>query len=199
MPKNDKRDVLFISHANPEDNNFALWLTLRLAAEGYAVWCDLTELLGGEDFWKKIENVLRDRAVKFLFVTSHSSTKKDGVLQELAEAKEVAKEWTLKDFVIPLHIDNCKTNIEIKRINYIPFENSWSKGLAQLLKKLEKETVPKTDRFGPTLVSACVNVPTPRDTVTYIMDPFPIVRDRDISRTEIRNEAAEVIAEGNDP
>lgn len=154
MPKNDKRDVLFISHANPEDNNFALWLTLRLAAEGYAVWCDLTELLGGEDFWKEIENVLRDRAVKFLFVTSHSSTKKDGVLQELAEAKEVAKEWKLQDFVIPLHIDNCKTNIEIKRLNYIPFENSWSKGLAQLLKKLEKEGIPKSDSFGPSSVSA---------------------------------------------
>lgn len=121
------RDVLFVSHANPEDNNFALWLALRLAAEGYPVWCDLTELLGGEDFWKEIENVLRERVIKFLFVTSHSSTQKDGVLQELTEAKEVAKEGKLKDFVIPLHIDDCKTNIEIKRLNYISFDGwiSW--------------------------------------------------------------------------
>lgn len=148
------RDILFVSHANPEDNNFARWLALRLAAEGYPVWCDLTELLGGEDFWKEIEDVLRERVIKFLFVTSHSSTKKDGVLQELAEAKEVAKETKLKDFVIPLHIDDCKTNIEIKRLNYISFDHDWSKGLAQLLKKLEKENVPKNDNFGPTAVSA---------------------------------------------
>lgn len=148
------RDVLFISHANPEDNDFARWLALRLAAEGYPVWCDLTELLGGEDFWKEIQDILRQRAVKFLFVTSHSSTQKDGVLQELAEAKEVAKESKLKDFVIPLHIDDCKTNIEIKRLNYISFDDGWSKGFAQLLKKLEKETVPKSDSFGPTAVSA---------------------------------------------
>lgn len=148
------RDILFVSHANPEDNDFARWLALRLAAEGYAVWCDLTELLGGEDFWKEIEDVLRQRAVKFLFVTSHSSTHKDGVLQELAEAKEVAKGSKLKDFVIPLHIDDCKTNIEIKRLNYISFDEGWSKGLAQLLKKLEKENVSKNDNFGPTAVSA---------------------------------------------
>lgn len=147
------RDIIFISHANPEDNNFARWLALRLATEGYPVWCDLTELLGGEDFWREIEDVLRERTIKFLFITSHTSTQKDGVLQELAEAKEVAKRAKLKDFIIPLHIDDCKTNIEIKRLNYIPFDDGWSKGLAQLLKKLEKENIPKNENFGPTAVS----------------------------------------------
>ena len=41
------RDVLFISHATPEDNEFAKWLTLRLAAEGYPVYCEILNLLGG--------------------------------------------------------------------------------------------------------------------------------------------------------
>ena len=36
------RDMVFLSHANPEDNEFTLWLALRLAAEGFPVWCDLT-------------------------------------------------------------------------------------------------------------------------------------------------------------
>ena len=45
------RDILFVSHANPEDNEFSQWLSLQLAREGYPVWCDLTKLLGGEDFW----------------------------------------------------------------------------------------------------------------------------------------------------
>ncbi len=94
------RDIIFVSHANPEDNDFALWITLRLAAEGYAVWCDLTELLGGEDFWKDIQNVIETRTARFLFVTSDTSTVKDGVLQELTVAKRVAKANNLTDFII---------------------------------------------------------------------------------------------------
>ena len=51
--------MLFISHANPEDNEFAQWLALQLAKCGYPVWCDLTKLLGGETFWSDIEEALR--------------------------------------------------------------------------------------------------------------------------------------------
>ena len=40
--------MLFVSHANPEDNLFTRRLALRLARESYPVWCDLTKLLGGE-------------------------------------------------------------------------------------------------------------------------------------------------------
>ncbi len=151
--QNQTRDIIFVSHANPEDNDFALWMSLRLATEGYAVWCDLTELLGGEDFWKDIQNVIESRTAKFLFVTSDISTVKDGVLQELTVAKRVAKANKLNDFVIPLHIDQCQTNIEISRLNYIPFNASWAAGFAQLLKKLEKDGVPKNIAFGPAAVS----------------------------------------------
>ena len=153
MDPSQKRDIVFVSHANPEDNDFALWISLRLAAEGYAVWCDLTELLGGEDFWKDIQNIIETRTAKFLFVTSDISTAKEGVLQELTVAKRVAKANKLTDFVIPLHIDQCQTNIEISRINYIPFNENWATGLAQLLKKLEKENTRKNASFGPGAVS----------------------------------------------
>ena len=44
------RDMLFVSHASPEDDEFARWLALQLAKEGYPVWCDRTKLLGGEPF-----------------------------------------------------------------------------------------------------------------------------------------------------
>jgi hypothetical protein len=67
------RSMLFISHANPEDNEFTRWLALRLANEGYPVWCDLTKLLGGEDFWEEIEFAIRNRTAKFLFVVSRAS------------------------------------------------------------------------------------------------------------------------------
>ena len=39
----NQRDTLLLSHANPEDNEFTLWLALQLANEGYRVWCDLTK------------------------------------------------------------------------------------------------------------------------------------------------------------
>ena len=38
--------------------------------------------------------------------------------------------------------------------------------------------------------------PTPRDAVDYIMDTFPIVRRKDIARTQVKNAAGEVTSEG---
>ncbi|HEY0460532.1 MAG TPA: toll/interleukin-1 receptor domain-containing protein [Pyrinomonadaceae bacterium] len=71
-----KRDLLFISHATPEDNEFAKWLTLRLAAEGYPVFCEIVDFLGGEDPWRDIEQVIRQRAIKVLFVLTNVSKDK---------------------------------------------------------------------------------------------------------------------------
>src|ERR1700751_5068241 len=101
-----QRDTLFLSHANPEDNEFTLWLALQLANEGYRVWCDLTKLLGGEVFWDNIEEAIKTRAVKVLYVLSRVSNAKDGPLKELHFAQGIAKKEKLKDFVIPLHIDD---------------------------------------------------------------------------------------------
>lgn len=100
------RDMLFVSHANPEDNAFARWLTLGLAADGYPVWCDVTKFLGGEDFWKNAETAIRNRTCKFLYVLSKASNTKDGPRNELQVAVNVAKAKTLHDFIIPVHIDD---------------------------------------------------------------------------------------------
>src|SRR2546428_622005 len=67
------RDTVMISHANPEDNEFTRWLALQLTREGYKVWSDLTDLVGGESFWSDIERVIRTRAVKFIYVLSRVS------------------------------------------------------------------------------------------------------------------------------
>ncbi len=58
------RFVLFLSHANPEDNEFTLWLALQLSKHGYFVWSDLTNLIGGEDFWNNAESVIRENTIK---------------------------------------------------------------------------------------------------------------------------------------
>src|SRR6266705_3280294 len=100
------RNMLFLSHANPEDNEFTRWLSLQLAREGYPVWCDLTKLLRGEDFWRDAEEAIRERTSKFVFVLSKTSNRKEGPLNELRLAKNVAKSLRVKDFIIPGLIDD---------------------------------------------------------------------------------------------
>lgn len=153
----EQRDKVFISHAYPEDNEFARWLSLQLANEGYPIWCDLTNMLGGEVIWDDVKQTIREKAIKVLFVHSRHSNQKDGTLQEVHLAKAVVQNEGLEDFVIPLRIDDIpqdEITIELQRIAPIDFHQSWAEGLAQLLKKLEEDNVPKNGAFNPQSVSA---------------------------------------------
>jgi hypothetical protein len=150
------RDTIFVSHANPEDNDFALWLTLQLAGQGYPVWCDLTKLLGGEDFWSDIEIALRERAVKVLYVLSRASNHKPGTLQELSVAQAVQRSHRLHDFIIPLKVDDlpyAETNIRLHHLNAVPFHKGWATGLRRLIEKLEEDGVTTNPAFSPTAVT----------------------------------------------
>jgi hypothetical protein len=143
------RDTLFISHATPQDNDFAIWLASRLEMLGYKTWIDKNGLLGGEKFWQTIQNVIKDNAIKILFVYSKNirdanENLKDGIDKELSYAESIASQEKINDFIIPLHIDNSQFNVFIgsNRLNHIPFNENWADGLKQLLKKLEKDDVP---------------------------------------------------------
>ena len=148
------RTVVFLGHANPEDNAFARWLSLKLAALGYQVWSDVTKLLGGEDFWREIEPIIRNGTIKYLYVLSRASNHKLGALRELRVASATAKKEVLNDFVIPLRIDDLphdEINIEIGRLNVIEFSD-WAAGLKQLCKKLAADNVPRSPFSGPETV-----------------------------------------------
>ena len=121
------------------------------------MWCDLTRLLGGEDFWHDIELAIRSRARKFIFVLSRSSNQKEGPLQELHVAQSVARDQGLADFVIPVLIDDLphrETNIQLARINSIPFNHGWASGLRALLRKLDQDGVARNPRFTPQSVAS---------------------------------------------
>ncbi len=151
------RDMLFLSHANPEDNEIAVWLALRLAKEGYPVWCDLTQLLGGESFWDDIEEAIRERTTKFVYLLSASSNTKPGPRGELQLAINVARSEKLHDFIVPLQIDalaHKDVNILLQGKMTIPFKDSWAHGLQQLLDKLNREKIPKKSSFGPDAVTS---------------------------------------------
>jgi len=154
--ENLNRSTLFISHANPEDNEFARWLSLRLARDGYKVWCDLTQLIGGEVFWMDVEEAIREHSIKFVFVLSQFSNKKEGTRKELAIAETTSKRIADRDYIIPIRIDDIQhddMNIEIHRRNAIDFHSSWAEGYTLLLKKLEHESVRKVFPQGPESVS----------------------------------------------
>ena len=88
------RDTIFISHATPDDNDFVRWLGNRLAGHGYRVWADLFELKGGTPFWTTIEDAIRTRAIKVVFVVSHKSVdpNRSGVRNELSVADTIKKQ-----------------------------------------------------------------------------------------------------------
>ena len=145
----ENRISIFISHAAPEDNDFTSWLSLQLIGLGYDVWSDVIVLKGGEDWWKIIENQIREKSIKFLLVLSEASNQKDGVLKELAIAQKVVKKLNTSNFIIPLHLDTNLSyddvNIELNRFNSINFKSSWSDGLKVLIERLDEDNVPKTN------------------------------------------------------
>ncbi|HSI15800.1 MAG TPA: toll/interleukin-1 receptor domain-containing protein [Chthoniobacter sp.] len=142
---------LFISHATPADNEITQWLGLRLMREGYAVWFDTERLLVGDDFWREIENQIRNKSAKFILVLSKTAVTREGVLQEIAVAKKVAKIRPPR-FILPVRADDLSFDdipIEVNRLDVADFSKSWSFGLSRLLKILEEDKVPCTPGEGP--------------------------------------------------
>ena len=152
------RDIIFISHATPEDNDFTVWLASRLQADGFEVWIDKHALIGGEKFWQEIDLTIRNKAVKVLLVYSQNicvqkqpGKLKLGIEKEKSLAESVASTDALKDFVILLNIDGSAYNLFIgaDMLNQIPFYENWAVGYSQLLKKFDKEDItPKNAPVG---------------------------------------------------
>jgi TIR domain len=142
------RSVVFISHANPEDNAFVTWLAGQLAIAGYSVWSDVTRLVGAEIFWDDIEETIRSRTAKFVTVLSKAAQLKPGVLDEIDLAVRVERAAGLNRFVVPVRLDNLPSRdlrANIARRNVIDFSGNWALGLQSLLGVLERDRVPRND------------------------------------------------------
>ena len=138
------RDAIFISHANPEDNAFTVWLGARLTAAGYEVWADVLRLRGGQDWQRLLEEALRQRACKVLLVGTEQGVRKQGVRNEIQIAHNVSRSIDDREFIIPLRLTNFDAPFLIAHSQYIDFKHSWADGLAELLTTLEEtESVPR--------------------------------------------------------
>ncbi len=140
------RDLIFIGHANPEDNELTLWLRSKLINEGYDVECDLTCLTGGEDdYWKVLQDILENRACKYLLILSKNTFQKQGVIDEWEQVKSISKRHNLKDFVMVLKIDDVPFDVRIglNVKNQFRFDESGAKALKKLIVKIDQDNVPK--------------------------------------------------------
>ncbi|MER9825221.1 toll/interleukin-1 receptor domain-containing protein [Mesorhizobium sp. M0115] len=142
------RDTVFISHATPDDNMFVRWLGARLSGHGYRVWADLFELKGGTPFWVTIEEALRQRAIKVIFVVSRQSVDpaRSGVRNELSVADALKKSLRDPDFIIPVRVDDVPFGefpIQVHQLNAIDFSRDWGARFIELLDTLEAANVPR--------------------------------------------------------
>ena len=177
---------IFISHANSRyDNEFALWLSLRLTREGYKVWCDLTMLLGGEYHWVEIEKAI-SQSSKFIYILSNESNTSDpdnGEFAELSRARELGRDPNRTDFVMPALIERLSSSLssKLRGVNIIDFERrGWANGLANILEKLEIDEIPRDSQAGPSSVTTWwINVNSAergviREKESYLSNLFPI-------------------------
>ncbi len=134
----DERVALFISHACPEDNPFIIWLGAKLSALGYEVWADVLRLRGGDDWQRKLEQALRMRARKVLLVANPLAVTKQGVRNEIQIASTVGRTINDNEFIIPLRLAPFDAPLLIAHAQYIDFQRSWARGLAELLETLDE-------------------------------------------------------------
>ena len=152
----DERPTVFISHANPEDNDFASWLGSRLANAGYDVWADILSLVGGEVISPVVGDVIRDQAATVIVALSRASHRKEGVLNEVALASQIGRELDSPRFVIPVVLDDLQTSEfpdELVRRLSIDFSRDWADGLHDVLTALDESGARKSDD-GPTATMA---------------------------------------------
>jgi hypothetical protein len=132
-----QRSAIFISHAAPEDNEFTIWLGAKLVATGYEVWADVLRLNGGDDWQRKLEGALRDRACKVLLVANGMSVAKQGVRNEIQIASDVGRKIQDPNFIIPLRLGPFDAPFLIAHAQYVDFSGGWAGGLHELLGVLE--------------------------------------------------------------
>lgn len=178
------RDIVFISHANPEDNEFATWLYSRLVRLGYKVWYDVGSLRAGDTFWDEIEDTIRNRTARFIAVLSKAAQVKQGCLDEINLAINVERGTGVRNFVLPVRIDDlpfAEVRANLARKNIADFSNSWAHGLAQLINSFERDRVPRKPEAGPSQLlevwraQRSLSTPVVREPESLLTNWLPIV------------------------
>ena len=154
----DKRATIFITHAAPEDNEFALWLSSKLVLAGYRVWIDRRRLRGGNDTWTEIDRVLRNQTVKQIVVYG-THIGKAGVKKELAIGEVMSKMLGDEQFMIPVRKDDVPFGDappEILRAHMPNAYPDWHACLEELFETLSDAGVPKSPTEAATALNRLI-------------------------------------------
>jgi hypothetical protein len=175
------RSDIFISHANPEDNEFAIWLGAKLEALGFRVWADVMRLKGGQDWARRLERALQHDAQKVLFVGTPAAVEKQGTRNEIEMAGDIARKIGDKQFVIPLRVTPHEPMFRIAHIQYIDFySNGWAAGLSELQDILLELAVRGRTASSPSALwcelQALKGKPLARKAETLISNSLKIIR-----------------------
>jgi formylglycine-generating enzyme required for sulfatase activity len=125
---------VFLCHAI-EDKLKVRELYRHLVRDGFDVWFNEENLMGGQDWKLEIQSAIRKTHVIIFCLSSHS-TKKEGFVQaEINEGLEIQKqkpEGTI--FIIPLRLDECTPPQSIKDLHWVDLFGK--NGYQQLRKSL---------------------------------------------------------------
>lgn len=150
--KEANRESTIVVRYADDDRDFALWLSLQLVSQGYPVWCDLLNSEPGEYTQALVEELIKNKAAKYLFVLSSSSNVDSELLKELRFAYEIMQSKKLVGLVIPAQVADVPVDertILLQGTSPIDFLQGWSIGLNDLLKYLEKSGVPTHEKSTP--------------------------------------------------
>ena len=84
-------DTVFILKSSPIDDEFALWLSPKLEAEGYRVFSDILTLEPGDRWRREINQALEHRAAKVLLVSRNATLDDPSVQDDIDIAIDVAE------------------------------------------------------------------------------------------------------------
>lgn len=141
----ENKKHLFINFA-PADRIFAEWLTRKLTAEGYLVWCESYKILGGERYPNDVNHAIKNDSFRMISIYSSASLANAETMRQRALALNIADEQKI-DFLIPLKLENFDASHldrETATLAFIPFEINWAKGLKQLFEKLNAVNCPRS-------------------------------------------------------
>ncbi|NET47634.1 MAG: toll/interleukin-1 receptor domain-containing protein, partial [Merismopedia sp. SIO2A8] len=131
---------IFISYAR-EDQEVAKRIYKDLKSEGYDVWIDCENLLGGSNWQVEIKKSLRSSRYAIVLLSQYSTTKKGYINREIREALDILDDFPESEtFIIPCRLEKCEPGHQrlndLQRIDFFP---SYERGLAKLYRSLEKE------------------------------------------------------------
>jgi hypothetical protein len=131
---------IFIAYA-VEDAIAAERLYADLDARGYAPWMDRKKLLPGQNWPRRIQDVIENADLFIACFSTHSASKRGAFQAEIRSALDCARRIPLDEvFLIPVRLDECRVPVRIQHeTHYVDLFPGWEVGMARIVGMIEKQ------------------------------------------------------------